>query len=323
MHDRIMRGNLPLKGIILTGGASRMQFVRDTVRRVFSDIEGIKYPPDSTPEFSIARGLARLERRRHVIDSFTATIEDLIKQRIPPLIEEHLPKLLDLLLPALTKKLITDFAIPEIFRWRNGEVDTMKALNERIQEHIEVWLKSAEGLTFVAALANRWWNELLRDTDLKARVERICAEHDVPHGSLDLLFPFVPDEHYELDLQIPIPLETILRVVGYIILWAIVWVLPLGGPLIAAFIALLFKEGIDEFIDEHMRKISMPVWMRKRISDEKIYSIGSEQGDKICEKLKRKILDDKNVLEKMHTQTVAQLRTHFRQKSDEAARLIR
>jgi len=139
-------------------------------------------------------------------------------------------------------------------------------------------------------------------------MDPVCTAHDVPVGSLDIRVPFQLDHFGHDELQAPIPLGPLLRIIGYIIFWAIVWVLPLGGPILAAFITLLFKEGIDLFIDESMQKINLPVLMRGTVSDDKIRQIGEQNRVRIASAMKQKLATDPAFLENLNLQLVAQLR---------------
>ncbi len=320
-RDKILERKLKLRGIILTGGASRMDFVKQTVKDVFADFDDVKYPPDAAPEFSIARGLARWGRREHLIESFKIEIDNVFHHDVPPLVEKHLEALLDLLLPDLVDKVIVDFAVPEIFAWKKGEIAKIHELNTLIRDNIAIWLQSQDGVVFIAAIANQWWGSLL--SDLRPILDPVCSQHEVPYGAFNLNFPFTIDDAFQPDIDVPIPLDMIMKIIGYVIFWSIVWVLPLGGPIIAALITLFFKEEIDDFIDEKMREIDIPVMMRKLISDAKINSVSEQQTPTICEKMKDNILFSTETREKLSKPLIEQLHNKFKERADEAATLIR
>ncbi|HHY57945.1 MAG TPA: hypothetical protein GYA08_21205, partial [Chloroflexi bacterium] len=156
-------------------------------------------------------------------------------------------------------------------------------------------------------IANRWWNDYVRQ-DFQAIMEPVCAAHDVPVGSLDIRVPFQLDHFSHDELEVPIPLGPLLRIIGYIIFWAIVWVLPLGGPILAAFITLLFKDEIDRFIDNSMQQLNLPVFMRSTVSDNKIQQIGEQNRMRIASVMKQKLMAEPAFMENLNQQLVAQLR---------------
>jgi len=304
----------PVKVVVLTGGAARMGFVTESIRRVFPE-QTTKLIQDSEPETSVAKGLAIWGRGDILVRSFEATIDELFQSHIPALLREKQPHLLSLLIPSLVEKVINDFVIPEMLAWKAGRYSTLQELKTVISTRATEWLASPAGQQFRIDVANRWWNESVRK-EFQALVDPVCKAHDVPVGSLDIRVPFQLDRlHYE-ELEVPIPLGPMLRIIGYVIFWAIVWVLPLGGPILAAFITMFFKEEIDHFIDENMEKLSLPGFLRKTVSDDKIYQVGVQNGQQMAKQMEQKMSQDENFGDSLHASLIAQL-------SDDIDRAIR
>lgn len=304
----------PVKVVVLTGGASRMGFIVEGIRRIFPE-QSTKLIQDSEPETSVAKGLAIWGRGDILVRSFETTVDELFQSRIPALLREKQPHLLSLLIPALVEKVINDFVIPQMLAWKAGRYNTIQELKTAISAQAATWLASSDGQQFRIDVANRWWNEFVR-TEFQALVDPVCKAHDVPIGSLDIRVPFQLDQLHHAELEVPIPLGPMLRIIGYVIFWAVVWVLPLGGPVLAAFITLLFKEEIDSFIDENMAKLNLPGILRKTVSDDKIHQVGVQNGQRMAEEMEQKLSHDQNFGDSLHASLIAQL-------SDDIDRAIR
>jgi hypothetical protein len=320
VKEKLTQDNVPLTAVLLTGGAARMGFTHDLIRQTL--VTGaIKFKPDQDPALSIARGLALWGRRRYLIDSFVQEVRQVFESAMPNLILRHQGSLLDLLLSGLTEKAIEEFAVPAIFEWKEGKIESTQALRQRIKDQTDAWLKSPEGAEFLASVSNRWWGEVLEE--FRPILDSLCKQYDVPAGSLNLQLPFHAGDYFNPAIPVPVPLEPLFRILGYIIFWAIVWVLPLGGPIIAAFITWLFKDELDEFIDKQMQKIeTIPGFMRRLISDDKIRRIGRENKNQITDKMKTTLLRDETAMATMRSQLLDHLRLEVEKQAHEAARLI-
>ncbi len=308
----------PVRVIILTGGAARMHFVKETIDAIFPDS---KLFVDSEPENSVAKGLAVWGRGDILVNSFRAEVDRLFATEIPALLRSRQEQLLDLLTPTLADKVIDDFVTPGIFAWKRGQYESLASLKAAIAAQTAAWLSSVEGQQLRVEIANRWWNDYVRQ-DFQAIMEPVCAAHDVPVGSVDIRVPFQLDHFSHNELDVPIPLGPLLRIVAYIIFWAIVWVLPLGGPILAAFITLLFKDEIDRFIDNSMQQLNLPVFMRSTVSDNKIQQIGKQNRVRIAGVMKQKLMDDAVFMENLNQQLVAQLRDDVERAVQKIARRL-
>lgn len=115
--------------VILTGGAARMSFVRETICTVFP---GALLIVDSEPEYSIARGLAAWGRSDILVKSFRAEMDRLFKTEIPDLLRNKQEYLLDLLAPTLADHVIDNFVTPGIFAWKRGEYESLASMKNAI-----------------------------------------------------------------------------------------------------------------------------------------------------------------------------------------------
>ena len=320
-EDEIATRGFSLKAILLTGGASRMGFIRESTEQVFiRENSGIKFQQDPDPEYSVASGLARSGRRRYLIESFREKVKQVFEEKMPGIIDNHISPFLDILIPKLVDKVITDFAIPGLLDWKEGEYETTEDLQEQIKQQVNNWLQTPEGIEFIASVGNEWWNMGVGQEFLLV-VDPLCREHDVPTGSMSLKIPFRSESFFNPEFPVPIPLEPLVRFIGYIIFWVIVWALPLGGPIIAAGITLLLKDEVDNFIDENIKKVNIPKFLRATVDNAKIQSLGKKQ-DEIVIKARQAIDSDDVAMASITSQLLNHLRTEVEKKADEASRLI-
>jgi len=105
------------KVVLMTGGASRMQFTRQICEEFFPE-------PESgcpEPERCIALGLAR-----RTMGSCAAAFKEEVNllcdsKKLKELIERHIPDLIELLTEPLADGLITNAVKPDLKDWQNNK----------------------------------------------------------------------------------------------------------------------------------------------------------------------------------------------------------
>jgi hypothetical protein len=100
-----------------------------------------------------------------------------------------------------------------------------------------------------------------------------------------------------------------------------VWALPLGGPIIAAFITFFAKDEVDKFIDLSIKKINMPKLLRTTVNDTEIESLDLKRHE-IANKTREMISSDDEAMKNITSQILKHLRTEVEKKADEASRFI-
>ncbi|MBF2020042.1 MAG: hypothetical protein IGR93_08065 [Hydrococcus sp. C42_A2020_068] len=310
-----------LRAILLTGGASRMGFIRESIKQIFlQENPEIKFQQDPEPEFSVASGLARWGRRRYLIESFRENTKRVFDEEMPELIEKHSSEFLDILIPKLMDIVIPLFVIPGLFDWKQGKFETTEVLQKQIKQQTNQWLQTSEGIELIASVGNEWWHKGV-GKEFLFFIDPLCRKHDVPTGSMNLKIPFRSESFFDPEFPFPIPLEPLVRFIGYIIFWVIVWALPLGGPIIAAFITFFAKDEVDKFIDLSIKKINMPKLLRTTVNDTEIESLDLKRHE-IANKTREMISSDDEAMKNITSQILKHLRTEVEKKADEASRFI-
>ncbi len=130
----------PPRMILLTGGASQMDFVLKCCEEVFPNV---KVKMEGEPQFSIARGLAWAGRQDDKVENFRKEIEHIRESG----------ELQKTIRTASLKKLIdgiVDFLVPELERiilsafmdWRNGHISTLNGMESATESRIKQYLES-------------------------------------------------------------------------------------------------------------------------------------------------------------------------------------
>lgn len=197
-RDDLQRQSLTLTAILLTGGPSRMRFVRELTQRVFPTAA---LRPDSSPEFTIATGLAYVGRRENQTHAFIRDVEALCDQAsLQPILASHPPGLISRLAPAMARGVMDHAIKPKVRDWRDGRIKTLAELEDKklssgaiqpgaISVAAADWLKGPDGHAVLATAIIAWIDDV--QVDLQRRIAAICARHRIPAGAMT--FDITPD----------------------------------------------------------------------------------------------------------------------------------
>ncbi len=263
-----LRGDSPLL-ILLTGGASRMDFMAQTARQVFP---GARLVAGAEPEFSIARGLCyalRIDRRTQ---QFARDVKALIdSDQVEDIVAAALPSLFSAIAPVLAQSLIQEAAPAAFRRWKRGELKTLDHMSQSIKDYLA---ESLAGGLLKAALekTTRTWLEGVRPR-LEALTDPICARCRLPLASLRLS-PHAPVDAARLDIDAGsmVNLDLIQTVVDVAVAALIAALLGGGGIALLmagpAGLAVSFVIGFvasrlgTSLARQHLGQFNMPLFMR-------------------------------------------------------------
>ncbi len=270
------RGSLsaaPPEIIMLTGGASRMGFIKELAREAFPKARLVQ---GAEPEFAIARGLAYALR----VDTRTARFEDDIRaliesDAVEEIVKAALPSLMRALAPAIADELVERAAPAAFSAWRAGEVRTIGDMSTAMREGL---MMSLEGGALKRALegvtAN--WIEEVRPL-LEDETDPICARCCLPPATLRLPSS-APDAVSGLNLSgvtlIDLTLiQTVLDLVVASVVAALLGgsgvALLMAGPvgLIVSFMIGFIASRLGTTLArQHMDKFVLPAFMRMLFS---------------------------------------------------------
>ncbi len=335
-HDFLTeeKGRMSNKGIkigriILTGSASKMPFVPEIVKEVFSELANGGVLADMNPSRTISMGLALVGLSNDKSVEFQKDVNQLIDKELPDIIEKDLPKLADGLSNVIDM-VVTGIVKDNMRQWRSGSICTLDGMTSKIkQDCSEVNLQKR-------LMGNKEYNNAISswtvDTvgqDISLKLKEICKKYKVSDMAVGNLNVFqVPDiGNINVDVDVldfadpliaivsviagivtAIVLPTVLGIVIGLISWISVGLAVLLLDILLAIpglgLAVLLGiagiavikaaasglSGAKEELLEKMQGMNLPQWVRDRVKDEKIDAKIKEAG--IKEKIRRSILEE-------------------------------
>ncbi len=171
----------PPQAVILTGGASRMAFLREAVGKAFAGSLLISCPE---PECSIARGLAYagcVDEKLRIFRSETASIAR--GQKLSHVVTSHVHELYRPLAKAIFD-VCQECALDSVRLWRKGGIDTIDALEAHCQEQIAREISGEEMREAVQEPMKAWLQKLLET--LEGELSALCERCGVPQERMTL-----------------------------------------------------------------------------------------------------------------------------------------
>ncbi|ERN41036.1 hypothetical protein KR51_00022930 [Rubidibacter lacunae KORDI 51-2] len=139
--------------ILLTGGASRMDFITTICDNIFPDSPWIR---DVEPEFAIARGLARWGRIDINTKSFSNEANQILDRDLSGIVEKHIETLLENQAKKIAAGAVNKGLKPLLIQWRDNEISTLEELESKVNQEIEDWLNGVEASDIITSELNNW-----------------------------------------------------------------------------------------------------------------------------------------------------------------------
>ena len=172
----------PPKVVLLTGGASRMQFFRALCSAAFPQAVVVCCPE---PEFSIAKGLAYAGWIDENLKAFREDIRrEVTDEKVSGIATEALPRLIPAVADAMVELILREAAIPVATLWKTGDIDTLDEMNQRLSQRVERVMASPMCEEALRPVLSQWVAEL--EARLQAIIDPICDAHNVPREEMKL-----------------------------------------------------------------------------------------------------------------------------------------
>jgi len=280
--------------VVLTGGASRMDVVFQLCSQVFSSagkiIRGLE------PEFTIARGLARIGRTDILSNGLKKAIETIGDSiDIITLVEQRIPGLIESLSEPLAEELISYAVGPSLDAWREGRLRTLNDIRPDIENRKKNLLGRIRGENARKKL-DAWLNNTLLPA-LADFTDPVCKQFDIPRSVLDLRNRDIAAGVSSISNP-PFNVNQLIRSDEIMVLTSMLagiivgmasggtglalFHLPIAGQVIAAIIgAIVTGYGVDAAV-EKIKDRDLPEFARKWVlPDNKLKHILSEQRSKL------------------------------------------
>jgi hypothetical protein len=181
--------------VLVTGGASRMRFVRQFCVERFPAAE---YAGSSEPEYAIAAGLAYWGRLDLRTAGFIRAIDDFVTSRIRPNVTSHVPEIY-LRLSEVIADEVTTIVKNEFDSWRSRRYSTVNRMKSGIEEKVQSWLR-----IYLEARVRQTVSDAVADmaTALADEVKVLEREYGIPIGSLGASFTSVGLRTVDVDIKL-------------------------------------------------------------------------------------------------------------------------
>ncbi len=322
--------------VILTGGASRMYVVLDISREVFPEPQRITRGLE--PEFTIAKGLARIGRIDILSEELKKSVEDIENSRhLRELLEQKIPELIESIAEPLADEFIFYAIAPSLRAWRDGYLRTLNDIRPDIENSKKRWLDSIRGEEARRRL-DIWLNNTLLP-GLAGYTDPLCKKFDIPRSVLDLRNRNIAAgvnsfEHPAFDPDLLIRSDEVIIITSMIAgIFAgmasggaglAVFHLPLAGQVIAAIAGAIIAGFGVEAVTEEIKKRDLPVFSRKWVlSDDRMENIIKEQRAKLLNTIKEQMCYDFTWKKKLMEDILSELKKVLNNQVEKAVMWIR
>lgn len=331
--ELVTQGIVP-KVVLMTGGASRMQFTRQICAEIFPEPE-TQVRPDPEPERCIALGLARVGRWDLRAAAFQAEVNKLFNsEKLKNLIKKQIPVLIELLIEPLAEGLIENAIKPSLKDWRNNKVRTLFDLENVMKNRAQQWLKSDSTKLLINRKCLIWFNSKIQP-ELAQETDPICRKFQISRSSLRFeegIDPGLvnPDlgigdailaDTVAFIVNVVIGGGTIGSIIALILTGHLTWpiVLIYGVSVLAAGVELT-RSKIQTAIKE---KVDIPSWSRfSFLNDSKINEICERINPEIVEVLRKQLTENQEAFDELIGKVEKQLKEALNNKAQEAVILI-
>ena len=273
----------PPRLLLLTGGASRMPFFRDTCKAVFPDAV-IVYCPE--PEFSIAKGLAYAGWIDENLRAFRKAIdEEITDAKINVVVRQSLPELMPGVIDSLVDLLMKETVLPVYRNWQRGNLISLNDMNRSMQKRMNDVLNSPITEKALEPSIHHWLHSIT--PTLQSMIDPICDRYEVPRKEMQLNLTAGSSSAVAFSARDMLNLNFIGTVLGLIVSvivgllcggggLALIATGPLGflaGVVIGAVVSLFGWNALSE----RLMDANLPTMIRRMNSEKRLNSEATRQ----------------------------------------------
>ncbi|MBE9212827.1 hypothetical protein IQ247_08990 [Plectonema cf. radiosum LEGE 06105] len=347
--------------ILLTGGASRMDFVQEICKKVFPQASlGL----DKTPEYCIARGLARWGRVEINTSQFSQEVEIFCSDNIKPEVTKQIDSLYEAIASALADSVIN--IIKRNFdSWKNRDHKTVNNMKYAIDKDIKSLLQGEN----LSKLYGKETNQMLAkiSQELRNDIKALEVKYNVPIGKLGESFDLknltvgsislgtqsnidatdgLISEFSNIVSWIsgvlagvvsyavaPVILGIIIYITALIsttlagLLFAILTIGSGGGALLVVLGLAVFggtkaKDTVKSTLEEKMPSWDLPMLARDRIESSSVYSKINDQHTQIVNEISAKLKGEEKIRQELSDNITTIFEESLKAKAEDMKALI-
>lgn len=300
-RNKLVERNFKPQILLLTGGASRMPFIKELCKEVFPQSKIIRYFP---PEETVCKGLARWGNIYVHTNEFSEKIIKLCRKQLPKEINRYRKMFSENISKEISEVVCDEIVKRALEKWRSGEIDTVNDIEDYLQDKIQEWLNSKKGKKLIVSSCTDLLSPLV--TFINSETMSLCQDHGIPHKLLKL------DTDYDIDkvadkIDVFTPLEGVIATTDFISFLTILiggmilkyyvgigMVTPFGNiVMIAVFSSFALIVG-TQVMEQKMKEAKFPLWSRKfTLSEKKILELITRSKIKISNELSDSIENEK------------------------------
>ena len=188
----------PPQMILLTGGASQMDFVLKCCEEIFPSAKIVR---GEEPQFTIARGLALAGRTGNKLEQFRSEIKgSLTSDKLQKMLREEsgreegspLDHLMAGIAVFVVYELSNNIILPTFVEWREGRISTLNRLDREIKKRSRSFLEGLSGAgsqELEDEVVKPWLEEYVKPA-VERLIEPICKKAGIPVSELSLSSDF-------------------------------------------------------------------------------------------------------------------------------------
>jgi len=285
-----LHGDLP-RTVAMTGGGARMGFTRQICREVFPEAELIL---DTSPEFTIAKGLARAGRWDARAAAFLEELDPLCA-KLPEAFRKESSRFIEDVVPPLADDFVSAVVMRGLIDWRKGTVTTLNGLEGHLKQLGAAWANTP-GVRGIIETATRHWSERAM-LHIAPAIQGLTHKYGLPYEALNPTIDTVTPEGIAIDVKdvrndtssgigmvaggiagiIALKIALVVTPVILAVLLKATFITaavtgPIGWVIGIVIVGAAFFFG-KEAAEEKVKSIALPIWLRsKLLGDEKIGS---------------------------------------------------
>ncbi len=353
LKTRLNNKNINVGRIIITGGASWMPVVKETVKSVFSE-NSDDVILDMDPSRSISKGLALVGPYREKSEMFRKDVTEMLDTKLPEIINKNIPKLAEAISPVISN-IIQGIVMKRIREWRAGSITTINGMKAKIEsdcseQNMKQRLESNQAYKEATI---KWASDSLGQ-DIASELNELCTRYKVTGFTLGDLNVFSEIKNLKFDVGMPdIPgLDVLFTIAGLVIgvitaimlptiIVVVIQIVAAISTLLASLlvhalllipgagwsillvvggIALIYAaikgaQGAKEMLMEYLSDCDLPLWVRDMMTDEKMHS--ELKKSNMPEKIRKGLTSDNAARKKISEDISISLRGQVEKKTQE------
>ncbi|MEZ4605434.1 MAG: Hsp70 family protein [Deinococcales bacterium] len=327
-----LKDDLP-KVIILTGGASRMNFVHELCQQHFPQSTLIR---GKEPELAIAKGLAWAGRIDKKVTAFEAQMDELLaSDHLYQVVNSQMPLLLAGLARSVVETL-PQVMIPPFQDWQAGRLENLVQMEDEMAKATQNYLQTETGQKALKPAVDAWLKHLR--PSLEIELYPLCDRYGIPRSAFELntaesFETRLPEELAKLSPEKLWRLENLSNVASVIISMFIARVVasgalalvlkgPLGwllGLVLGFILSVIGRQAAETWA----KQANIPLWARALASGEGLKKRLYDRREELESKIVEAFLSKPDMIKRLSQDIADSIKQHYRSLIDELSLLIR